>query len=98
MTSENSLGNQMHTYFIVTGVTTFKMSAVEGTIAFVLCSIFLYLAFLFVVVAANHSNKTELLDDEGVIYAAIAAVMVVMPEMLFLAMPSGGNKRTGARK
>jgi len=81
----------MHMYFIVTGLTKFKMGAVEGTIKFVLCLIFLYLAFLFVVVAVHHSTKTEFLNDKRVIFAAIAASMVVMPEMLYSAMLTGGN-------
>jgi len=68
----------------------------QGTITFVLHSIFLYFAFLFVVVAANHATETEGLDGKGALYATLAAVMAVMLDVFMSSeRPMGYKKCTG---
>ena len=64
----------------------------QTLIALAIYSVFLYFSLLLIIVAGTHVGKAQtLLDGEATMYAALAAVMVVLPDVLY-ATPSSEPK------
>jgi len=49
--------------------------------------------FLFSVVAANHATEADNFNGGAVMYAALAAVMVVAPELFTSSVAATANQR-----